>query len=152
MTETGPGETPSQRAFECPSCGHEISMFEEIEPDREEQLATRVADVVASLWFPVALAAIAIAWVLLNVIARPFDPYPMVMIGGLALFLTGFTAGYGPLILLAQRHAATRDRARDIETYLVASRSEADLHDLRERLTQLEATITQSAESQEPDD
>ena len=112
-------------------------MFDEVEPDRDERLAAHVADVVASLWFPVALAIGIALWVIINVVGRPFEPYPMVMIAGLAVGLTTITAAHGPLILLAQRHATARDRSRDIETYRVSANSERDLHELRQQIAEL---------------
>jgi uncharacterized membrane protein len=129
---------PPAPTISCPSCGHDISMFEEVDADRQERFAGRVADLVASFWYPAFIAVGAIVWIVVNVIGRPFDPYPMVMIGGLGVALAMITAFHGPLILLAQRHAAARDRLRDIETYRVATNSERDLHRINQRLTELE--------------
>lgn len=120
-------------------------MFHEVEPDRHEQMANRVADLVASLWFPFALAVGIVVWVLVNVIAEPFDTHPMVMIGGLGAALSCIAAFQGPLILLAQRHAAKRDRARDIETFRVAANSERDLHKLNNRLDRIEELLQRQA-------
>jgi uncharacterized membrane protein len=116
-------------------------MFEEVGPDRHEQLAGRVADLVASIWYPLVIAVVALVWIVINVVGRPFDPYPMVMIAGLGVALTTTIAFHGPLILLAQRHAAARDRLRDIETYRVATNSERDLHDIQQRLAELEGRL-----------
>lgn len=124
--------------IDCPACGHQIMMFEPSEPAPLERLGARVADRVTSIWFPVVLAVAIALWVILNVVARPFEPYPMVMIGGLGVGLTTITAFQAPLILLAQRSAAQRDRARDIEAYRVAINSERDLHEIRQRLNQID--------------
>jgi uncharacterized membrane protein len=113
-------------------------MFEEVDPGRQERFAGRVADLVASFWYPAVIGVVAVVWVVVNVVGRPFDPYPMVMIAGLGVALTTITAFHGPLILLAQRHASASDRLRDIETYRVATNSERDLHKINERLAELE--------------
>ncbi len=125
----------------CPHCGHALSMFTEPEPDRGEQLAGDVAEVVASWWFPTLLLTAIGGWVLLNVIARPFEPYPTIMFAVLAATLSTIAALQGPLILLAQRRAAMRDRAREQETYVVAAHSEADLHDVSDRIDALARTV-----------
>ncbi len=131
-------DEPSQSVgVSCPSCGHALSMFEEPEPEAGEQLATRVAAVVASWWFPVGLFIAIITWLTINITLQPLEPYPMIMIAGLAAVLSTIAACQGPLILLTQRRAAMRDRARDRETYMVAANTEADLHEVRQRLDQL---------------
>jgi uncharacterized membrane protein len=63
-----------------------------------------------------------------------FEPYPlMMMIAGLAAGLATVAALRGPLILLAQRQAARRDR----EAFRVAVRTEPDLHRLQRRLDEI---------------
>lgn len=125
----------------CPHCGHELSMFEEPEPGRGERLATSVARGVASWWFPLGLLGAITVWLAINVIVRPFEPYPMIMIAGLAAVLSTISAFQGPLILLTQRRAAIRDRTRDRETYRVAANTEADLHRVEQRVNELIARI-----------
>ena len=121
----------------CPNCGHRLSMFMEEVPDRAEQRANRIIDVVASGWFPALLLVGIAIWLGVNVVFQPFEPYPMIMLAGLAALLSTITALQGALILLTQRRSARRDRERDRETYLVASHSESDLHDLRDRIDDL---------------
>ena len=60
---------------------------------------------------------------------------------GIAAALATVAASDGPLILLTQRRAAMRDRARTREIDHVASRSEADLHSRTQRLDEVEARI-----------
>lgn len=124
----------------CPACGHALSMLAEDRPDRAERVALAVARAVASWWFVLALALVAAVWIAVNVLARPFGPYPMIMVAGLAVGLSAIAASYGPLILLTQRRAAARDRLRDVETYRVAARTEGDLHDLSLQVERLHGT------------
>ncbi len=116
---------------------HELSMFEESAPSRAERVALRVAKVVASWWFPIGLAVAISAWVGWNVVFRPFDQHPTVMLAGLATGLATVAACHGPLILLTQRRAAERDRARDRETLAMAARTESDLHEVQRSLAAL---------------
>ena len=104
-------------------------------------MASHVAAAVASWWFPVCLFVGITIWLAVNVIARPFEPYPMIMLAGLAAALSTITAFQGPLILLTQRRAALRDRERNRETYLVPARNEADLHDLRSRIDEVHDAV-----------
>jgi uncharacterized membrane protein len=116
-------------------------MFEEPEPQQGERLATAVAGAVASWWFPLGLLLAIIVWLTVNITFRPLEPYPMIMVAGLAAALSTITAFQGPLILLTQRRAAIRDRTRDRETYRVAANTEADLHRVEQRLNELIAKM-----------
>ncbi len=59
----------------------------------------------------------------------------------IAAALATVAASDGSLILLTQRRAGMRDRARTREIDHVASRSEADLHSRTQRLDEMEARI-----------
>jgi uncharacterized membrane protein len=112
-------------------------MFAEPEPEVGERFAIGVAAAVATWWFPMVLLAGITGWLVVNITARPLEPYPMIVIAGLAAVLSTIAALQGPLILLTQRRAAMRDRARDRETYRVAANTEADLHQVKQRLDEL---------------
>ena len=121
----------------CPRCGHELSMYVEPAPDRAEALAARVAGIVGSWRFVGALLLSIIVWLVVNAVWQPFEPYPLMMIAGLAAGLATVAALQGPLILLAQGRAARRDRARDREAFRVAVGTEGDLHRLQRRLDEI---------------
>jgi uncharacterized membrane protein len=121
----------------CPACGHELSMFEPVAPDRGEVVAMRIANGVASWWFPAIVFALIAAWVVWNVTARPFEPYPTIMFAVISAVLATVAALQGPLILLSQRRSAARDRQRDEEALRVAVRSEGDVHRLEGKLDRL---------------
>ncbi len=119
----------------CPACGHELSMFEEDdEMGRGEQLATRIADGVASWWFAGTVLTLIAIWVVVNVVAKPFDPYPVIIFAVISAVLASIAALQGPLILLTQRRAASRDRDRDREALMVAVHAESDIHRLERKL------------------
>jgi uncharacterized membrane protein len=112
-------------------------MFHEDAASRSEHDAMAVARVVASWWFATAVVGLVAAWVVLNVVARPFTPYPTVMLAGISATLATVAALQGPLILLTQRRAAARDRRRDEEALRIAMNAESDVHRIENKLDQL---------------
>ncbi len=117
-----------QGSLECPSCGHHLSMYQVPDSSPGERIATKVATWVATWWFPTGILVAVALWGILNATARPFDPYPVVVLAWISAVLATVAALQGPLILLAQRRAAMSDRQRDEEAFRVAMNSEADLH------------------------
>ena len=109
-------------------------MFHVDAPSRSEQYAMRVADAVASWRFVATLVILIIVWVVINVVGRPFKPYPTVMLAGISATLATVAALQGPLILLSQRRAAERDRRRDEEALRVAVNAEGDVHRVEDKL------------------
>ena len=123
--------------FQCPACGHDLSMYEEPEMTRSERAAAAVADHVASWWFAASIISSLAIWVVVNVAWRPFEPYPVVVLAVISAVLASVAALQGPLILVTQRRAAERDRARDREALRVAMNAEADIHRLESKLDRL---------------
>ena len=118
----------------CPHCGHHLTAWEPPEPSEAERRAMWVADHVATWWFP-AIALLAIStWVLVNVVGRPFEPYPVITFAVISAGLASIAALQGPLILTAQSRAAQRDRLRDMETLRVAVHNEAGLDRIEAKL------------------
>ncbi len=129
------------RYLQCPDCGHELSTYKPPPAARGERAAASVAEVVASWAFPAAVLVIVATWGLVNVIAQPFDPYPVVVLAWISAVLATVAACQGPLILLAQRRAAMHDRARDEEAFRVATHAEADIHELSRTVADLHSKI-----------
>ena len=121
----------------CPTCGHDLSEYEDEEMSRGELLAAAIADHVATWWFAGTVLTLLTVWVIVNVVWRPFEPYPVVTLAVISAVLACVTALQGPLILVAQRRSAERDRMRDREALRVAVRSEADLHRIERKLDAL---------------
>ena len=114
--------------LECPSCGHHLSMYQAPEASSGERTAIRVASWVATWWFPTALLGVVALWAIVNLSARPFEPYPVVVLAWISAVLATVAALQGPLILMAQRRAAMSDRQRDEEAFRIAMNTEADMH------------------------
>ncbi len=102
----------------------------------------RVANAVASWWFAGTVVVLVTGWVVLNVVARPFTPYPTVMLAGISAALATVAALQGPLILLSQRRAAERDRRREEEALRVAINAEGDVHRVEDKLDQALAALS----------
>lgn len=140
-TETSMGGTSATRqdrqSFACPNCGHELSMY--TEPDgagRAENVAARLADFFGSWFFLLFLALAIVAWLVVNVVVGLRDPRSSAVLDNLDVALAVVAAVQGPLILLAQRRAGERDRARDIEIFHIALNTEEDVHAVRTAIEQ----------------
>ena len=125
------------RPIECPACGHELSSFSPPVASRGERAAAQIAKEVASWGFPLAILLGVIAWGVINVVFRPFEPFPVVVLGWISAVLATLAACQGPLILLSQRRSAMNDRERDEEAFRVSLHAESDIHDLQRSLALL---------------
>jgi uncharacterized membrane protein len=123
--------------LQCAECGHELSLYEPPMPSRGERAASWFAAHLAGWWVPVAIVTLVLIWAVWNALARPFEPHPVIIFAAISGVLSTVAAIQGPLILLAQRRAAMNDRARDEETYRIATNSEADLHTISAKLDQV---------------
>lgn len=117
-----------ERPAVCPECGHELTMYQPPLPARGERAASWVAAHLATWWVPTVIVGSVVLWVGWNALARPFEPFPVIIFAVVSGVLSTVAAAQGPLILLAQRQAAMNDRARDEETFRISSNSEADIH------------------------
>jgi uncharacterized membrane protein len=133
--------------LECPSCGHHLSMYQAPEPSSGERTAIRVASWVATWWFPTAILALVALWAIVNVSARPFEPYPVVVLAWISAVLATVAALQGPLILMAQRRAAMSDRQRDEEAFRIAMNTEADMHRVAGHVDLLNRRVNELLES-----
>lgn len=127
--------------LECPSCGHHLSMYRAPEVNSGERIAARVAGWVATWWFPTAILGVVTLWAIVNVGARPFEPYPVVVLAWISAVLATVAALQGPLILLAQRRSAMSDRQRDEEAFRIAMNTEADMHRMAEYVDSLNSKL-----------
>ena len=114
-----------------------LSAFEEPAATRAERAAAAVADRVATWWFACTIICFLAVWIVISVAWRPFEPYPVVVLAVISAVLASIAALQGPLILVTQRRAAERDRARDREALRVAKNAEADIHRVESKLDEL---------------
>ena len=104
-------------------------------------LGDRVADRVASFggsWtFILSFFAVLAAWVVLNAVllgARPFDPYPFILLN---LVLSCLASIQAPVIMMSQNRKEGRDRARAEHDYRVNLKAEIEVRLLHEKLDHL---------------
>ena len=112
-------------------------MYDEEEMSRAERLAAAVADRVATWWFSGTIVCFLVVWVIVNLVWRPFEPYPVIVFAVISAVLASIAALQGPLILVSQRRAAMRDRLRDREALRVAANTEADVHRIERKVDRL---------------
>lgn len=118
-----------------------LSAFEEPVATQAERAAAAVADRVATWWFACTIICFLAVWIIVNVTWRPFAPYPVVVLAVISAVLASIAALQGPLILVTQRRAAERDRARDREALRVAKNAEADIHRVESKLDEVVALL-----------
>ncbi len=116
---------------------------DDLNAEYEKQLTAgdRIADRVASFggsWrFIFIFFAVMAVWIVINtvvLIARPFDPYPFILLN---LMLSLIAAVQAPVIMMSQNRQADRDRLRAENDYKVNLKAEIEVRSLGERLDQL---------------
>ncbi|KZF06421.1 hypothetical protein A2J04_22850 [Rhodococcus sp. EPR-279] len=129
------GHAVGREMFACPHCGHQLSMFRESRSSPGDKAAAWVAGVAGSWPFLLIMLLSIFAWFVINAIRPIFDPESSAMLDYLGTVLAIIAALQGPLILLSQRRESDRDRARDIETFVISQNTEADLHSIGSAVT-----------------
>jgi uncharacterized membrane protein len=105
--------------------------------DRQLTLGERVADRVASFggsWrFIGIFAATLILWMIVNAVllARPFDPYPFILLN---LVLSCLAAIQAPVIMMSQNRQEEKDRMRGEYDYRVNLKAELEIRHLHEKI------------------
>jgi uncharacterized membrane protein len=102
-----------------------------------ERLADRIADFGGSWTFILSFGGFILVWVVINtivLIARPFDPYPFILLN---LFLSCLAAVQAPIIMMSQNRQETRDRLRSENDYRVNLKAELEIRQLHEKLDHL---------------
>ncbi len=141
--------------------------------DREPELSLgdRVADRVAKFggsWkFILSFGALLAVWIAINsivLLARPFDPYPFILLN---LILSCIAALQAPVIMMSQNRQEAKDRARaendyqvnlkaELEIRLIASRIDHLLHHQWKKLLEVQQIqidlIEQLARTRKPDE
>ena len=102
-------------------------------------LGERIADRVASFggsWRFIGLAVAAISgWLLLNVLtAKPFDPYPYILLN---LVLSCLAALQAPIIMMSQNRQSVHDRLDAQHDYEVNMKAEMEIVALHTKLDEL---------------
>ena len=112
--------------------------------EEEEQQSTfgqRVADHIAEFggsWtFILSFLGFLVAWIAVNVfvlLARPFDPFPFILLN---LILSCLAALQAPVIMMSQNRQEAKDRYRALHDYQVNLKAEIEIRQLHEKLDHL---------------
>ena len=93
-------------------------------------------------WRFFALILLALAgWVLVNVLLRPFEPYPTIIFAVTGAVLASLAALQGPIILMNQGRQRMADRMIVEQDYEVNLKAELELRYLQESIEQLHARL-----------
>lgn len=102
-----------------------------------DRIADKVAEFGGSWSFIIWFAAFFAVWIVINTVvllARPFDPYPFILLN---LFLSLLAAIQAPIIMMSQNRQEDRDRMRAESDYKVNLKSEMEVRIINEKLDQL---------------
>lgn len=121
---------------------HEIlSENPDIDFDKNLTLGQRLADGIADFggsWKFIIIFGVFIAvWMMLNIVAvfaKPFDPYPFILLN---LVLSTLAAIQAPVIMMSQNRQEDRDRQRSIYDYKVNLKAELEIRQLHQKVDHL---------------
>lgn len=106
--------------------------------DEQLTVGQRVADAVAvgmgSWYFIIIQSMILASWIVINTIqlvARPFDPYPYILLNLALSFQAAFAA---PFIMISQNRQAQKDRLTAQNDYLTDMKGEEEIRHMMEHL------------------
>jgi uncharacterized membrane protein len=112
-----------------------------IEFDRQltfgKRLSDRIADFAGSWTFIISFISVMFLWIVLNtyiVVARPFDPYPYILLN---LVLSAVAAIQAPIIIMSQNRQESRDRLNAEHDYRVNLNTEMEIHQLHKKIDHL---------------
>ncbi len=102
-----------------------------------DRMADRVANFGGSWAFIGIFLSVLIVWIAVNtlhVLARPFDPYPFILLN---LLLSSVAALQAPVILMSQNRQEARDRLRAEQDYEINLKGELEIRTLHGKLDHL---------------
>ena len=100
---------------------------------RAETFAHRIVALVGSWPFAVCILVFIASWLIVNILGRPFEPYPIIVLAVLGAVLASLAGIQGPIILMSQRYQRRRDGLRSRHDYRINLKAELEI----QYLTQL---------------
>jgi uncharacterized membrane protein len=115
---------------------------EDIEADLTfgQRIADRIADFGGSWRFMMGFAFVLFLWIVTNtwmLAARPFDPYPFILLN---LVLSCLAAIQAPVIMMSQNRQDAKDRLRSEHDYQLNLKAELEIRHLNEKMDLLLTT------------
>jgi uncharacterized membrane protein len=111
-----------------------------------ERTADRVASFGGSWLFIFIFVGLMLVWILVNRNARPFDPYPFILLN---LVLSCLAALQAPVIMMSQNRQAATDRVAAQQDSQVNLKAELDILSLRAKLEELRLASVELMAQQE---
>jgi uncharacterized membrane protein len=112
-----------------------------VEYEKAMTLGERVSDSLAGFagsWtFILVFAGLLVLWIVLNsyiLLARPFDPYPYILLN---LVLSIIAAVQAPVIIMSQNRQEVRDRLHAERDFQVSIHTDAEIHRLHKKIDYL---------------
>jgi uncharacterized membrane protein len=102
-----------------------------------ERLADRIAEFGGSWRFILLFGAVLATWIAINsvaLLAKPFDPYPYILLN---LVLSCLAAIQAPVIMMSQNRQEGRDRLRSEHDYQINLKAELEIRNLHEKMDHL---------------
>ncbi len=99
-----------------------------------ERLAHRVVRLVGSWPFAVGILMFIATWLLVNLLGRPFEPYPIIVLSILGAVLASLAGLQGPIIVMSQRYQRDRDRLRSLHEYQINLKAELEIQYISDQL------------------
>jgi len=121
---------------------HELITADTNIADAPVKFGERISDKVASFggsWrFIIIFSIILIVWIIINslvvLLAKPFDPYPYILLN---LILSCVAAMQAPIIMMSQNRQEKKDRMRSENDYKINLKSEIEIRTLHEKVDHL---------------
>jgi uncharacterized membrane protein len=102
-----------------------------------ERWSDRIAGFGGSWRFILLFGAVLVVWMAVNsiaLLAKPFDPYPFILLN---LVLSCLAAVQAPIIMMSQNRQEDRDRLRSQHDYQVNLKAELEIRHLHEKIDHL---------------
>ena len=102
--------------------------------DIADPLVFRLARTFASWPFLGLVVTFLVVWIVWNVTAKPFEPYPVIVFAVTSAVLASAAAIQGPIIIMSQRQQRERDRRRARADYRINLKAELEIQYLDEKV------------------
>jgi len=115
----------------------DIDLEAEDELSMGQKLADKVAEFEGSWTFIISFAGFIFSWILINIVflaAKPFDPYPFILLN---LLLSCLAAIQAPIIMMSQNRQEEKDRLRSKHDYQINLKAELEIRQLHEKIDHL---------------
>lgn len=105
--------------------------------DVADPFVFRLARTFGSWPFLALVVTFVVVWIVWNVAAEPFEPYPVIIFAVTSAVLATAAAIQGPIIIMSQRQQRDRDRRRARADYRINLKAELEIQYLDEKVDML---------------